>query len=216
MPAEEKKDSTLIKDLYTSEGSEPHEVQKELPSSVPEPESTAPSGQGVVQGQDQGARGGPEKDEISWTAPARPFKRRDREFWVTVIAMAGVVGIILFLVEGFMPVILVISIVFLFYVLSTVEPENVEYKITSRGIRIGGRLTEWANMNRFWMSRRFNSELLVVETFILPGRLELVVDPEKKELIQKAMSKYLNHEEVPPSGLDKAANWIGKRMPGGK
>ena len=209
-----KEDSTLIKDLYKSEGSEgkPEVVEKELPSSVPDAASLVEEGQGSDQTNSQ-----PPKTEatlINWVAPARPFKRRDRQFWVTVVAMAGVVGLILFLVEGFMPVILIISIIFLFYVLSTVEPEDVEYKITNRGIRIGGRLTEWPNMNRFWMSRRFNSELLVVEIFTLPGRLELVIDPAKKSEIERSMSKYLAREEVPPSGLDKAANWVGKRMPG--
>ncbi len=38
----------------------------------------------------------PEKELLTWTAQARPFKRMNREFWVTVIAMAAIVGLILF------------------------------------------------------------------------------------------------------------------------
>ena len=74
----------------------------------------------------------PEKDLAVWTAPARPFKRRDREFYITILAMGGIVALILFLVEGFMPVILIISLFFLFYALSTVEPEKIEYKVTTK------------------------------------------------------------------------------------
>ncbi len=154
-----------------------------------------------------------ERDLVAWSAPARPFKRRNREFWITAIAIAAVVGLVLFLVEGFMPVILVISVVFLFYVLSTVEPDKIEYKVTNRGIKVAGKRTDWNMMGRFWFTRRFDSDLLVIETFSLPGRLEVVILPERKEEVKKAISEYLTHEEVPPSGLDKAANWFSKKMP---
>ncbi len=155
----------------------------------------------------------PEKDLTVWTAPARPFKRRDREFYVTLAAMAGIVALILFLVEGFMPVILIVSLFFLFYVLSTVEPENVEYKITTKGIKIEERRTAWSLLGRFWFSKRFDHDLLVIESMNLPGRIEFVVLPEKKAEIQKTLSAYLVEEEIPPSFLDKSANWFSKRLP---
>lgn len=158
----------------------------------------------------------PEKDLVTWTAPARPFKRRNREFFITVIAMASVAGFVLFLIEGWLPVVLIISLVFLFYVMSTVEPENIQYKITTKGINVGGSTTTWDVMGRFWFAKRFDSELLVVETATLPGRLEVIVGSDVKEPIKKAVSDYLVHEEVPPSYLDKAALWVSKRMPGNK
>lgn len=155
-----------------------------------------------------------EKDLFVWRAPARPFKRRNREFYITLIAIAAVVGLILFLVEGFLPVILIISLVFLFYVMSTVPPEEIEYKVTTRGIKIADKRTDWNVMGRFWFSRRFDNDLLVVETFVLPGRLEVVVKSEIKDELKKTLSEYLIHEEVPPSVMDKAANWFSKKMPG--
>jgi hypothetical protein len=156
----------------------------------------------------------PEIELISWTAPARPFKRRNKEFYITLIAIAAIVGLVLFLVEGWMPVILIISLVFLFYVMSTVEPEQIEYKITNKGIKVAGKKTEWAGLTRFWFSRRFDSQLLVMETLFLPGRMELVIDPGKKEEIKKTLLKFLPEEEAPASALDRAANWFSKRMPG--
>src|SRR5260221_12674623 len=156
----------------------------------------------------------PEKDLVVWTAPARPFKRRNRDFYVTILAMAGVSGLVLFLIEGWLTVILIISLVFLFYVMSTVEPENIEYKITTKGIKIAGHLTEWNLMGRFWFTKRLDNTLLVIETRALPGRLELVVNPELKDDIKKFLSDYLIHEEIPASGIDKAANWVSQKMPG--
>lgn len=154
-----------------------------------------------------------EKNVLSWTAPSRPFKRRNKDFYVTVFAIAGLVGLILFLVDGFMPVLLIISLVFLMYVLSTVEPEDITYTITNKGIKVVDKRTDWDSMGRYWFTKRFDSHLLVIETAQLPGRMELVVPEEKQAEIKKALDTYLVHEEVPPSGLDKAANWFAKKLP---
>ena len=155
-----------------------------------------------------------EKDFFSWEGPARPFKRRDREFWISVIAMAAVVALVLFLVEGFMPVILIVSLVFLFYVLNTVEPDKIKYSLTTRGINIAGRVTPWGVVGRHWFTRRYDSELLVFELGVLPGRLEVVVNPADKAKISEAIAEYSPEEEIPASNLDRAANWFSKRLPG--
>lgn len=156
-----------------------------------------------------------EKEEIlfTWKAPSRPFKRRDREFWVTVIAIAAIGGLILFLIEGVMPVVLIISVIFLFYVLSTVEPEMVEYAITNKGVKIANKTTDWGLLTRFWFTRRFDSHLLVFEMVVLPGRLELVADEKDQEKLTKVISEYVLNEEAPPLGLDKAANYLANKLP---
>ncbi len=157
-----------------------------------------------------------EEDLFTWRAPSRPFKTRTREFYVTLFAIVGLVGLILFIAEGAMPVILLIAIVFLFYILSTVVPEEIEYKITNRGIKIAGGKTEWNLMGRFWFTKRMESDLLVIETFVIPGRLELVVREEDIESIRKNLSSYLNEEEIQPSGLERATNWFSSKLPGNK
>jgi len=158
----------------------------------------------------------PERVIFSWQAPARPFQRRTRQFYVTTFAMAGIVSLIIFLAEGLIPVILIISLVFLYYILSTVEPERVEYQITNKGIKIAGKRTEWQLMNRFWFANRFNHRLLVIETFSIPGRLEFVVTPDIEENITKELSAYIPHEEAPLSGLDKITGWVAQKLPGNK
>lgn len=154
-----------------------------------------------------------EKDLYVWTAPSRPFKKRTRDFYVTAVAIASLIGLIMFFIDGFMPVLLIISIVFLYYVMSTIPPENIEYKVTTRGIKVANNLTEWPMMGRFWFTSRFGSELLVVETANFPGRLEMVVNKSDQETLIKVLGKYLTHEEIPASILDKASNWVSKRMP---
>jgi hypothetical protein len=154
-----------------------------------------------------------ERDLVTWTAASRPFKRRDRQFYVTTFAMAGIV---LFLAEGFMPVLLIISLVFLYYVLSTVEPEKNEYKITSRGIKIADKGTDWQYLNRFWFTKRFDNELMIFDTVLIPGRMELVISPEIKSELKKEITTFIPYEEVPASGLDKLTNWFASKLPGNK
>jgi len=170
----------------------------------------------TVEGPKKPIRKVPEKSLYSWNAPARPFKRRGRDFWVTAIAISVVVGLILFAVEGFMPVILLIALVFLFYVMNSVKPEDIEYKVTNYGISMAGKVTEWDRVTRFWFSNRFDNKLLIFEALSLAGRLELVVNDADIEKLRDVLSKYLTEEEAPPSYLDKTANWFSKKLPGNK
>lgn len=154
-----------------------------------------------------------EKDLISWVAPSRPFKRRDKQFYVTTISIASIVCLILFLAEGAMPVILIISLIFLYYVMSTVEPENIEYKITNKGIKVDKNRTDWENLGRFWFSSRYDSQLLILETRFLPNRMEIVITQNVKDKIKEVLKDYLPEEEIPPSKLDKAINWFSSKLP---
>ena len=143
-----------------------------------------------------------ERELVSWTAPARPFKRRDRQFFVTTFAMAGIVGLILFFAEGIMPV------------LSTVEPEKVEYRVTNKGVKIAGKGTGWQLLNKFWFGKRFDSEVMIFDTVIIPGRIEFVITPEVKDRLKKEVSAYIPYEEVPASNLDKLTGWFAGKLPG--
>jgi len=155
----------------------------------------------------------PEKVLFTWKAAARPFKRRNKEFWVTIAAMAGIAGVILFLFEGVMPVVLIISIVFLFYILSTVEPEQIDYQVTNRGIKIADKLTRWDELTRYWFGTQFETDIVIFETLKLPGRLEFVINKSEKDKLKKAVDKYLNEEKASPTNFDKLSDWFAKKLP---
>ena len=155
----------------------------------------------------------PSKDLFVWRSPVRPFKKRNKEFFTTVAAVAFLTAVIFFVIGGFLPVLVIISLVFLVYVLSSIAPEDVEHKITSRGVSFAGKSYFWGELTRFWITQRFGSELLVVETYRLPGRLEFVINPEDKEKIRQVLQDRLPYEEASPTFLDKAASWLSRRVP---
>src|SRR5690606_5171194 len=154
-----------------------------------------------------------EKTILTWTAPSRPFRQRSRDFYVKIVSMATLFGVILFIIDGIMPVLRIVALLFLFYVLSTVKPENLEYKITNMGIYVADKRTEWDMLGRFWFVNRLGADLLAIEANNLAGRMEIMVPDDKKKHVKEALSKYLVHEQAPPTFFDKAATWAGDRLP---
>jgi hypothetical protein len=154
----------------------------------------------------------PEKVLLSWKSSSRPFQKHSREYWVRFITIAAIFGVLLYIIEGIMPVLLLIAIVFLYYVLSTVEPEAVEYGITNKGIKVLDKLTEWPNIMRFWFTQRLNQDIVIFQTLTMPGRLELVVPSELKDKLKKIVLPYIPEEETPPTNFDKAADWVAKKL----
>ena len=188
----------------------PQQKENQKPTEKVSKENSVPASSN----QEQPKKTVPEKTLFSWKAKSRPFKRRNKDFWVTVVSIAAISGLILFFVEGYMPVLLIVALVFLSYILNTVEPEEIEYKITNKGVKFGEQLTLWQDLSRFWFSRRFDEELLVFEANSLTGRLELVINVNDKDTIKKSLKTYVTEEEIPPSQIDKASNWFSKRLPG--
>ena len=176
------------------------------------PKNPASSDQSTQSQTDSAARFTPEKEIFSWKSPARPFKRRDKEFWVRTVVIVTVLGAILYIVEGMMPVLLLIAVLFFFYILSTVEPEVVQYKITNLGLRVAEKLNDWNLFTRFWFTKRMSTDMVVFETFLVPGRLELVINPADVEKLKAALIKFIPEEEAPPTRFDKASEWISKKF----
>jgi len=113
-----------------------------------------------------------------------------------------------------MPVILIISLVFLFYILSIAELGEVEVKITDKGLNIGNSTTSWEIITRFWFVERFEKSFLIFETTTLPGRLEVIINSKDKNTIRQILKKYIPEEKTSPTGLERASDWISQRLYG--
>jgi len=100
--------------------------------------------------------------------------------------------------------------------MNTVEPEIIEYSITSKGIYIAKKLNEWGNLLRFWFNVDSQQETLIIETNSFPNRLEFVIPIEKKEEIRKHLDVFLPEEEAKTSYTDKATKWITGVLSGNK
>jgi hypothetical protein len=156
----------------------------------------------------------PAKDLLEWESPARPFKKRDREYFTTIGAIVFLLTIILFFLKEWLLIGAIIAFAFLAYVLASIPPEKVRHKITTRGIITAGKMYKWPTLSRFWFSKKWGSDILNIETlFTMPGRLALLLDGQSKEKVKSTVEKYLVQDKPPATTLDKAGNWLTKKFP---
>jgi len=156
----------------------------------------------------------PTKVLLSWKAPARPFKKRDREYFTTIGAIVFLVAVILVFLKEWLLIAVVVSLMFVAYVLATVPPEIVEHTITNKGVETGGKLYKWEELKRFWFSKKWKDTVLNIETEkSFPGRLLLVVPEVERKRVEETLAKYLEMEAPEPTFMDKAAKWLSEKVP---
>lgn len=148
-----------------------------------------------------------EKELFKWTALERPYKPLSKQFFTTAIAIVVLISIVLALSGEWMLIAVLASMVFVYYVWTRVPPENIEYTLTTRGVRVGTQLYKWEDCTRFW----FQDELLLIDTpTSFPKRLHLIAD---KSVVQDILHKYLLEEKPQETVVDRATAWISEKFP---
>lgn len=149
----------------------------------------------------------------SWKAPTRPFKKRDREFWTTVIAIVFLVALILFFVKEWFLIAAVISLTFVYYVLSTVKPEEIDCVLNNKGVFYVGQLYPWEGFFRFWFSSQYDQKMVNLDMRGgLVSRLSLMVGEGDEAKIKETLSKYLTEETPNPTLIDNAGKWLQEKV----
>ncbi len=157
---------------------------------------------------------GPIKVLLSWKAPARPFKKQSREYFTTIGAMIFLIALILVFLKEFLLIGAILALFFIVYVLSTVKPEEITHKINNRGIATGKKTYKWEQLGRFWFSEKWGNQLLNIENFFgLPARLTLLLGATPKEKVKKVLEEYLISEKPEKNFVDRASEWISKKVP---
>jgi len=154
----------------------------------------------------------PEETVLEWQAPSRPFKKRDRQYYTTIIAIVFLVSLILFFAGQFLPIAVVISIGFLAYVLSSVPPDVITNKITTYGVRIDNDLYYWEELGRFWFEPKYGYETLQIELNRFPGRIVLLLGDLNKDDLGDILSEVLLNQTPPATFMDKASAWLQKNI----
>ena len=157
----------------------------------------------------------PEKTLFSWKGAARPFKRRSREFYSTVGVIVLLLSVILFFAREFLLIGVIVSLAFIGYVLASVEPEEIVYKVTNKGIRVVDKYYFFEYMGRFWFEEKWGQRLLMIEHF---GGFPTVVVAVLKEKSQEKglmgiLKEYLIFQKPAPTAMDNMAKWISEKIP---
>jgi len=155
----------------------------------------------------------PEKDILLWTAPSRPFKKRNKKYYSTLAMIALLISLILGLAGQIAAITVVIAVCFLAYVLSVVPPQDINYKISTWGIRVENSLFYWEELGRFWFSQKHEEKVLNVETARFPNRLTILLGDQDEELIKLILSEVLLNKKPDPTLYEKVAAWLQEKIP---
>ncbi len=151
---------------------------------------------------------------LAWKSPARPFKRRDRDYFTTIGAIVFLLAVILLFLKEWLLIAVIIALMFVAYILSSVPPEEVEHQITTRGVMTGNRNYDWEDLSKFWFSERWKQGILHVETKLrFPGQLIILLGGTSQEELKKTLGKYLTFDQPESTWMDNAANWLSKKVP---
>ncbi|GIW61150.1 MAG: hypothetical protein KatS3mg089_0002 [Patescibacteria group bacterium] len=155
------------------------------------------------------------KTLLSWSAPGRPFTKKSKHYYLNILTIMLLIQIILFLFGQYVLMMLVLSVVFLAYVLGSVAPRYFHYKITSEGIMVEDHFFIWDELYDFYFKRKNGEDVLIVGTkAFFPGELMLVLGELHKEQVKSILLPYLPYREyVKPTFTEKAAEWLEKNFP---
>lgn len=151
---------------------------------------------------------------LAWRSPERLFKARSREFYSTIVVLAFLLSVIMFFIEGVMPVLVIWAFVFVVYATTKTPPSEANHELTSWGIRTGGKLYRFNQMVVFWVEEKWGKSILRVILSNFPGQLVLIFNKEDEGLFKKTLAdKQVTMQKPEPSATDKAVKWLSEKIP---
>jgi len=157
----------------------------------------------------------PVRTLVSWKAPSRPYRKKERSYYTTVALLIILVSLIAFFWGERLLIGALLALGFLVYVLNFTPPTDIEYKISTQGITIGDHFYHWEELDSFWFSKKEGQNILNVLTkFRFPGLLMLVMGDAHQDELQRVTARFLPfHEIAPKSTLEKWSESLQKNFP---
>lgn len=156
----------------------------------------------------------PEKILLKWLAVSRPYKPQSRQFFSTAIVIAILISIVLVLAGEWMLIAVLAAMIFAYYVWSMIPPDEIEYSLTSKGVRIASILYPWNTLSRFWLEDKWEYKMLVVDNPTgVSKRLYLVLGNQNPAEVEEIMAKFVLAEKPEPTTVDKMSGWLLEKFP---
>ncbi len=138
-----------------------------------------------------------------WESPERIWSQKDRVWYLFYAAVFAVFILISARLGYFIMILGLLALMFLWFVQATIEPLITKHQITSKGIITRGTLIKWEQLNRFWIGRKPETDLLYIdykEEEKLPRiTLLLIPDQDQDQIVFNHLIehlKYSNPEEA--------------------
>ena len=152
---------------------------------------------------------------LNWKSPARPFQKKSKQYFSTAGIIALVFILVSVLLQWWMAIGVVLTLLFLAYVLGTVEPEVIDHKITGKGIVSHNKVFLWEDLKGFWFDKSEGQNLLVLEAKKgFPSRIVILLGLTTTQAVSNILARYLSEKKAPPTDfLDKLAKKMSAWIP---
>ncbi len=150
---------------------------------------------------------------FEWESYERPQKKWSKEFYSSVIVMAFLASIILYFIEGIMPVLVIWAMVFMLWAMSRTEPRLEKYAISSWGLKTKERTYRFEEMTNFWFETKWGGRLMRINLARIPWHIVIVINAETEDKIRKLMLQYVPYEEPVITWIDRLVKWLGDKVP---
>lgn len=152
----------------------------------------------------------------SWKAPLRAYKKRSGGILRFYLALSLLLSLIVFFFGDKVLLVPILTLLFLFYVLTITPPPEVENIITTFGVETAGVSLRWEFLSHFYYSQRFHFTILTLVSrapYYYHAYL-VVPDEETKKKITDILSHHLMYVEKPQKNFtDKLVNWLSNLVP---
>lgn len=152
----------------------------------------------------------------TWKAPLRAYKRRSNSILRFYVALALLLSLIVFFFGDRVLLVPILTLLFLFYVLTITPPPEVDNLITTFGIETAGISLRWEFLSHFYYTQKFHFHVLtLVSNAPYYYHIFLIVPDDKtKKEVSAILSKHVMYVEKPARNFtDKMVEWLSNLMP---
>lgn len=155
------------------------------------------------------------KTLLSWKAPARPFRKKDRSYYTTIAILVILLVLIAFLAREFLLIGVLLALAFVAYVLAFVPPGEMAYSVSTQGVTTGDDFYFWHYLDSFWFKEKDGVKVLHIQTRLqFPAQLMLVLEGQDEEQVKKIVARFLPfHEKPHKSWMEKWSESLQKHFP---
>ncbi len=157
-----------------------------------------------------------EKQLFTWVSPERVYNpRRSATYKRNMGLLLLLIVLLLFFLSRMGLLAVVLSLIFLGFVLSNVPPRRIRHIITNYGLYTSNHFYPWLERGqRYWYETSHGQEQLIFEIRRFPYRVVLLVGHERnKKQLDKIFSHYFVLQKPEPNDVDKLITWWQKTFP---
>jgi len=129
-------------------------------------------------------------------------------------------SLILFFANQVLLIFVLVSMLFLSYVLATVRPDTIHNMITTYGIRYQNKLYFWEDLGNFWITEHNGKYQIHIEAPVfLSNRIVLLPSNDSSPIyvqmedIVDLLARYLPYQEPTPTQIDRWVLWVQEKFP---